>query len=154
MLDEVDAPLDETNVGRLAEMLRGMSGETQFVVVTHSKRMMSAADLIYGVTMQEPGVSKLVSVRIGGHEPAQRPTAPPAGRTAGAGLSCSSPANSRKVNLLNARKNPLDRLTPSMRMSLYSAVLAHFHALTKPAQPQTIGPVIPASKAYNLADSD
>ena len=70
----MDAPLDETNVGRLAEMLRGMSGETQFVVVTHSKRMMGAADLIYGVTMQEPGVSKLVSVRIGGHEPARRPT--------------------------------------------------------------------------------
>ncbi len=77
VLDEVDAPLDETNVGRLAAMLRGMSGETQFVLVTHSKRMMSAADLIYGVTMQEPGVSKLVSVRIGGHEPATRPTVRP-----------------------------------------------------------------------------
>jgi chromosome segregation protein len=71
VLDEVDAPLDETNVGRLSEMLKSMSSETQFVVVTHSKRMMSAANLIYGVTMQEPGVSKLVSVRIGG-EPASR----------------------------------------------------------------------------------
>jgi chromosome segregation protein len=68
VLDEVDAPLDETNVGRLAEMLKGMSGETQFLLVTHSKRMMTAADLIYGVTMQEPGVSKLVSVRLGGDE--------------------------------------------------------------------------------------
>jgi chromosome segregation protein len=64
VLDEVDAPLDETNVGRLAEMLKGMSSETQFLLVTHSKRMMTAADLIYGVTMQEPGVSKLVSVRL------------------------------------------------------------------------------------------
>ncbi len=72
VLDEVDAPLDETNVGRLAEMLKGMSVETQFVLVTHSKRMMSSADLIYGVTMQEPGVSKVVSVRLGGHEPAHR----------------------------------------------------------------------------------
>jgi chromosome segregation protein len=68
VLDEVDAPLDETNVGRLADMLKGMSGETQFLLVTHSKRMMTAADLIYGVTMQEPGVSKLVSVRLSGDD--------------------------------------------------------------------------------------
>jgi chromosome segregation protein len=68
VLDEVDAPLDETNVGRLADMLRGMAEETQFVIVTHSKRMMVAADMIYGVTMQEPGISKVVSVRLGGTE--------------------------------------------------------------------------------------
>jgi chromosome segregation protein len=68
VLDEVDAPLDETNVGRLADMLRSMSAETQFVLVTHSKRMMTAADMIYGVTMQEPGVSKVVSVRLGERE--------------------------------------------------------------------------------------
>ncbi|WP_158748746.1 chromosome segregation protein SMC [Acidobacterium sp. S8] len=68
VLDEVDAPLDETNVGRLADMLRSMATDTQFVMVTHSKRMMTAADLIYGVTMQEPGVSKIVSVRLGGQE--------------------------------------------------------------------------------------
>ncbi len=67
VLDEVDAPLDETNVGRLADMLKSMAKETQFVLVTHSKRMMTAMDLIYGVTMQEPGVSKLVSVHMGGH---------------------------------------------------------------------------------------
>ncbi len=73
VLDEVDAPLDETNVGRLAEMLRSMAEDTQFVMVTHSKRMMGAADMIYGVTMQEPGVSKLVSVRLGSKSrPAQR----------------------------------------------------------------------------------
>ncbi|MFT4114183.1 chromosome segregation protein SMC [Silvibacterium sp.] len=68
VLDEVDAPLDETNVGRLAEMLRAMSNDTQFVIVTHSKRMMTAADMIYGVTMQEPGVSKVVSVKLGGQQ--------------------------------------------------------------------------------------
>ena len=66
VLDEVDAPLDESNVGRLAELIKGMVATTQFVIVTHSKRMMQAADLIYGVTMQEPGVSKVVSVRLGG----------------------------------------------------------------------------------------
>ncbi len=66
VLDEVDAPLDESNVGRLAEMIKGMAATTQFVIVTHSKRMMQAADMIYGVTMQEPGVSKVVSVRLGG----------------------------------------------------------------------------------------
>jgi chromosome segregation protein len=74
VLDEVDAPLDETNVGRLAEMLRSLASDTQFVIVTHSKRMMTAADLIYGITMQEPGVSKVVSVRLGGQE-RQRATA-------------------------------------------------------------------------------
>jgi chromosome segregation protein len=52
-------------------MLKSMSSETQFVLVTHSKRMMTAADLIYGVTMQEPGVSKLVSVRLGGEDAAR-----------------------------------------------------------------------------------
>jgi chromosome segregation protein len=74
VLDEVDAPLDETNVGRLADLLHTLSADTQFLLVTHSKRMMQAADLIYGVTMQEPGVSKVVSVRIGGQEQ-QRATA-------------------------------------------------------------------------------
>jgi chromosome segregation protein len=74
VLDEVDAALDETNVGRLADLLHGMSQDTQFLVVTHSKRMMQAADMIYGVTMQEPGVSKIVSVRLGTREQ-QRATA-------------------------------------------------------------------------------
>jgi chromosome segregation protein len=65
VLDEVDAALDETNVGRLADLLHGLSQETQFLLVTHSKRMMQTADMIYGVTMQEPGVSKIVSVHLG-----------------------------------------------------------------------------------------
>ncbi|MGD0831249.1 MAG: chromosome segregation protein SMC [Terracidiphilus sp.] len=67
-LDEVDAALDETNVGRLAELLHSLSRETQFLLVTHSKRMMQTADMIYGVTMQEPGVSKVISVRLGNRE--------------------------------------------------------------------------------------
>jgi chromosome segregation protein len=74
VLDEVDAPLDETNVGRLAELLHSMSMDTQFLLVTHSKRMMQAADMIYGVTMQEPGVSKVISVRLNNQE-RQRATA-------------------------------------------------------------------------------
>jgi chromosome segregation protein len=68
VLDEVDAPLDETNVGRLADLLHTLSMDTQFLLVTHSKRMMQSADMIYGVTMQEPGVSKVVSVKLGVHE--------------------------------------------------------------------------------------
>jgi len=74
VLDEVDAALDETNVGRLADLLDSLSKETQFLLVTHSKRMMQSADMIYGVTMQEPGVSKVVSLRLGAHE-LQRATA-------------------------------------------------------------------------------
>ncbi len=75
VLDEVDAALDETNVGRLADLLHSLSRETQFLLVTHSKRMMHSADMIYGVTMQEPGVSKVVSVKLGGHHEQQRATA-------------------------------------------------------------------------------
>ena len=73
VLDEVDAALDETNVGRFADLMSSLSQDTQFLIVTHSKRMMQAADMIYGVTMQEPGVSKIVSVRLGNRE--QRATA-------------------------------------------------------------------------------
>ncbi|MGO4212769.1 AAA family ATPase [Terriglobus sp. YAF25] len=64
ILDEVDAPLDETNVGRFAKLVSEMSANTQFVVITHHKRTMSEADMIYGVTMQEPGVSRIVSVNL------------------------------------------------------------------------------------------
>ncbi len=74
VLDEVDAALDETNVGRFADLLHSLSRDTQFLIVTHSKRMMQGADMIYGVTMQEPGVSKIVSVRLG-HREQQRATA-------------------------------------------------------------------------------
>ena len=65
ILDEVDAPLDETNIGRFTELVREMSLQTQFILITHSKKTMSIAPVLYGVTMQEPGVSKLVSVRFG-----------------------------------------------------------------------------------------
>jgi chromosome segregation protein len=65
ILDEVDAPLDETNIGRFTELVREMSVQTQFILITHSKKTMSIAPVLYGVTMQEPGVSKLVSVRFG-----------------------------------------------------------------------------------------
>jgi chromosome segregation protein len=64
ILDEVDAPLDESNIGRLTRLLQEMSAGTQFVVITHSKRTMEAAQALYGVTMQEPGVSRLVSVKF------------------------------------------------------------------------------------------
>ena len=63
ILDEVDAPLDEANVGRFTRMLGEMSAQTQFIVVTHNRCTMEMASVLYGVTMQEPGVSKLVSVR-------------------------------------------------------------------------------------------
>ena len=70
ILDEVDAPLDEANIGRFTELVRDMSVKTQFVLITHSKKTMSIAPVMYGVTMQEPGVSKLVSVRFAEHDPA------------------------------------------------------------------------------------
>lgn len=64
LLDEVDAPLDDANVGRFAGKIAEMSEKTQFIVITHNKRTMEAARALYGVTMQEPGVSKIVSVKF------------------------------------------------------------------------------------------
>jgi chromosome segregation protein len=63
ILDEVDAPLDEANVGRFNKMLADMCAQTQFIVVTHNRRTMEMGSVLYGVTMQEPGVSKLISVK-------------------------------------------------------------------------------------------
>ena len=64
LLDEVDAPLDEANVGRYNEMVREMSRASQFIVITHNKRTMEVADSLYGITMEEPGISKTVSVKL------------------------------------------------------------------------------------------
>lgn len=64
LLDEVDAPLDDANVGRFNELLREMSSESQFILITHNKKTMELNDTLYGVTMQEPGVSKAVSVQL------------------------------------------------------------------------------------------
>jgi chromosome segregation protein len=64
LLDEVDAPLDEVNIGRFADKVVEMSAETQFMVITHSKRTMEAARTLYGVTMEDAGVSKLISVKL------------------------------------------------------------------------------------------
>ena len=64
LLDEIDAPLDDANVGRFVDMLRGMMDRTQFILITHNRRTMEIANRLYGVTMEEPGVSKLISVQL------------------------------------------------------------------------------------------
>jgi chromosome segregation protein len=64
VLDEVDAPLDENNIGRFIRLLQDFSDQTQFVVITHNPRTIEAADWIYGVTMEEPGVSTIVGVKL------------------------------------------------------------------------------------------
>ncbi len=64
VLDEVDGPLDEANIGRFVDVLRDFLSWTRFVIVTHSKKTMTAATTLYGVTMQESGISKRVSVRF------------------------------------------------------------------------------------------
>ncbi len=68
ILDEVDAPLDEANVSRFTRLVGEMSGQTQFIIVTHNRKTMETGSVLYGVTMQEPGVSKIVSVRWEGEE--------------------------------------------------------------------------------------
>jgi len=64
LLDEIDAPLDDANIGRFVEMLQGMNDHTQFILITHNRKTMEIADRLYGVTMEEPGVSKLISVQL------------------------------------------------------------------------------------------
>jgi len=64
LLDEIDAPLDDANIGRFIEMLRSMMDKTQFIIITHSRKTMEIANRLYGVTMEEPGVSKLISIQL------------------------------------------------------------------------------------------
>jgi chromosome segregation protein len=64
VLDEVDAPLDEANVERFTGLLRGLTNETQFILITHNRKSMEAANLLYGITMEEPGVSKVLPLRF------------------------------------------------------------------------------------------
>jgi chromosome segregation protein len=64
VLDEIDAPLDDANIGRFTDILKQMQEDTQFIIITHSRKTMEIADRLYGVTMEEPGVSKLISVRL------------------------------------------------------------------------------------------
>ncbi len=68
LLDEVDAPLDEANIGRFAEAIQQMTDRSQFILITHSKKTMEYADVLYGVTMEQPGISKLVSVELRGEK--------------------------------------------------------------------------------------
>ena len=70
VLDEIDAPLDEENIGRFAEVLRELADGAQFIVITHNKRTMGVADSLFGVTMEDPGISALVSVRLAELQPA------------------------------------------------------------------------------------
>ncbi len=70
ILDEIDAPLDEENVGRFADVLRELAARAQFIVITHNKRTMSVADSLFGVTMEDPGVSQLISIRLADLQPA------------------------------------------------------------------------------------
>ena len=64
ILDEVDAPLDEANVTRYNETIRSMTHSSQFILITHIKKTMQSVDVMYGVTMGEPGVSRVVSVKV------------------------------------------------------------------------------------------
>jgi chromosome segregation protein len=78
ILDEVDAPLDESNIQRLSRLIKEMAVDTQFIVITHAKRTMEVAQSLYGVTMQEPGISKLVSVKFDPRTATPPPPAPAA----------------------------------------------------------------------------
>ncbi|MFM8540519.1 MAG: AAA family ATPase [Nitrospira sp.] len=69
ILDEIDAPLDEENIGRFTTVLRELAADAQFLVITHNKRTMAVADSLFGITMEEPGVSKTISVKLADLQP-------------------------------------------------------------------------------------
>ena len=75
VLDEMDAPLDETNINRFIKVLERFVSQSQFIIITHNKRTIAKADILYGVTMEERGVSKLVGMKLTPPK-ARRPTAP------------------------------------------------------------------------------
>jgi chromosome segregation protein len=64
LLDEVDSALDDANIGRFANVLKELSGQSQFILISHNKGTMEIADALYGITMENPGVSKVVSVKL------------------------------------------------------------------------------------------
>jgi chromosome segregation protein len=66
ILDEIDAPLDDVNIGRFTDLIKELTSQSQYIVITHNKRSMEAADVLYGVTMEEPGVSKVIAVKMTG----------------------------------------------------------------------------------------
>ena len=68
VLDEMDAPLDESNISRFLKILDRFVGQSQFIVITHNKRTIARADVLYGITMEEAGVSKVVAVRMAGKD--------------------------------------------------------------------------------------
>jgi chromosome segregation protein len=68
VLDELDAALDEANIGRFVDTVRGFLADSQFIVITHNRRTIGASDVLYGVTMQEQGISKVVSVKFSDYD--------------------------------------------------------------------------------------
>lgn len=91
LLDEVDAPLDEANVGRFADSIREMTQRSQFILISHNKRTMEMADVLYGVTMETPGISKLVSVELTERDERRR-------RTGKANSSAEQPLDASAMN--------------------------------------------------------
>ena len=81
VLDELDAPLDDTNVGRFTDIVRQFTKYSQFLVITHNKRTVSAADAIFGATMQEKGVTRLFSMRFNRDKDEAEPSSPDGGFT-------------------------------------------------------------------------
>jgi chromosome segregation protein len=68
ILDEIDAPLDDANVTRFIKLVNNFTHSTQFIVITHNKKTMEAADILYGITMEKPGASNIVSVKFNGNQ--------------------------------------------------------------------------------------
>ncbi len=115
VLDELDAPLDESNINRFVKVLKRFIDHSQFIVITHNKRTIGMADVLYGVTMQEQGVSKIVSVRFNREEGAPESRTEPAPRIEAAPGESSAqlrPEEGYPVSLLTDRSNSIDSTEP------------------------------------------
>ncbi|MFO1459571.1 MAG: AAA family ATPase [Verrucomicrobiota bacterium] len=104
VLDELDAPLDESNINRFVKVLQRFAETSQFIVITHNKRTISMADILYGVTMQERGVSKIVSVKFNQAEGApENRTAAPVPEPAASPVAAPAPADDADAELVLAK---------------------------------------------------
>ena len=117
VLDEVDAPLDDANIHRFLRVLRELTTQTQFLVITHNRKTMEAADILYGVTMEEPGLSKLVSVNLGAaSERASRVKSPPADRLDSAARAAMPSVGAHLRQLREARGVSLEEIARVTRV--------------------------------------
>jgi chromosome segregation protein len=114
VLDELDAPLDESNIGRFLNMLDQFIDKSQFVIVTHNKKTMRRADVMYGITMEEFGVSKPVGVKLSKEDESQEKARRAAREAAAAAARSATESSATPIEESSAPEPPADATEPAM----------------------------------------